>query len=116
MRASTSSPWRFRRHAPQNAIGFPLRQLSFEQRTCGSTVFCRHQWHVTPSSESYTRRPTAYRRAADDDAAPEEEEERIFLLLTRFSADAETRFRFRGRMSSSSSSSSNALRALICAA
>jgi len=111
-RASTSSPWRFRRHRPQNAIGFPLRQLSFEQWTCGSTVFWRHQWHVTPSSESYTRPPTAYRRAADDAASAEEK--RIFLR-TRFSAGARLA-RFRGPTSSESESESNAFSALTCAA
>ena len=64
--ASTSSPCLFRRHIPQNARGarLPFPHASAVQKTCVSTVFWRHQWHVTPSSLSYTRAPTEKRRRA----------------------------------------------------
>lgn len=65
-----------------------------------STVFWRHQWHVVPSSESYTLRPTLYRTRA---WSPSDIETRSALRLLA-GADARDALRAAARSSSPASS------------
>jgi hypothetical protein len=53
-----SSPWRFMRQLLQKETG--IRRTPHDgavQVTLSHSVFCRHQWHVTPYLESYTLPP-----------------------------------------------------------
>ena len=65
--AKTSSPFRFFRHCPQNETASRdpgSAHVGDVHVTCASCVFWRHQWHETPSRESYTRPPTFLRCGA----------------------------------------------------
>ena len=66
-----------------------------------STVFWRHQWHVVPSSESYTLRPTLYRTRA---WSPSDIETSSALRLPRICADLRDALRAAARSSSLASS------------